>query len=113
MELRAASRADFHFDCQKSWLGGLSAPKLQYRRNETHIFALHVLYYVNGVKLTTQKPAKTLCFLIFRQQGWYQVVENMLLLIVGVAPVSAFGFSFANWSDHLVKSDFEYRNFDF
>ena len=37
----------------------------------------------------------------------------MLLLIVGVAPVSAFGFPFANWSDHFFKSDFECRNFDF
>ena len=52
----------FHFDCQKSWFGDDFAPDLQYRRDETHIFAFNALYYVNGVKMTTQKLAKTLRF---------------------------------------------------
>ena len=69
LEVGSASRADFHFDCQKSWFGDDFAPELQYRRDETHIFAFNALYYVNGVKMTTQKLAKTLCFSMFRQQG--------------------------------------------
>ena len=52
----------FHFDCQKSRFGDDFAPEVQYRRNETHIFAFNALYYVNGVNMTTQKLAKTLCF---------------------------------------------------
>ena len=57
LEVGSASRADFHFDCQKSWFGDDFAPELQYRRDETHIFAFNALYYVNGVKLTIQKAA--------------------------------------------------------
>ena len=66
LEVRSASRADFHFDCQKSWFGEHFAPQLQYGRDETHIFAFNDLYYANGVKVTLQKQTQTICFSIFR-----------------------------------------------
>ena len=80
LEVRSASRADFDFDCQKSWFGDLFASKLQYRREETHIFVLKALYYVNGVKLMSQKLARTLRF--FNVQATRMVPSSLKHAIV-------------------------------